>query len=113
MEKTLRPFVSYRMAAADTSTAAADFAYEILTRDGHRSWLEMLAHNATMTTEHWFGTFTGANQGHTWSHPWSAAPARIIPQFLMGVRPIERCASASAFSKFLFKIVTLPRQTDR
>jgi hypothetical protein len=46
------------MAAADTSTAAADFAYEILTRDGHRSWLQMLAHNATMTTEHWFGTMT-------------------------------------------------------
>ncbi len=101
--------MSHRMAAADTSTAAADFAYEILTRDGHRSWLEMLAHNATMTTEHWFGTFTGANQGHTWSHPWSAAPARIIPQFLMGVRPIERCASATAVSKFCFKVVVLPR----
>jgi alpha-L-rhamnosidase len=43
-----------------------------------------------MTTEHWFGTFTGENNGHTWSHPWSASPARIIPQFLMGVRPLER-----------------------
>ena len=32
----------------------------------------------------------GVNRGHTWSHPWSAAPARIIPQFLMGVRPVER-----------------------
>ena len=80
----------YVMATADPTTAAADFAFEILTRAGHRSWLEMLRHNATMTTEHWFGTFTGTNAGHTWSHPWSAAPARIIPQFLMGVRPLER-----------------------
>lgn len=80
----------YIMATADTSTSAADLAFEVLTRSGHRSWLEMLQHNATMTTEHWFGTFTGENQGHTWSHPWSASPARIIPQFLMGVRPLER-----------------------
>jgi len=80
----------YTMATADMSTSAADLAFEVLTRSGHRSWLEMLQHNATMTTEHWFGTFTGENQGHTWSHPWSAAPARIIPQFLMGVRPLER-----------------------
>lgn len=80
----------YRMAAADTTSAAADFAYDILSRDGHRSWREMLAANATMTTEHWYGTFTGTNGGHTWSHPWSAAPARLIPQWLLGVRPLER-----------------------
>lgn len=79
----------YTMAAADRTTAAADFAFEVLTRGGHRSWVEMLRHNATMTTEHWYGTYTGTNGGHTWSHPWSAAPARIIPQFLMGIRPLE------------------------
>ena len=32
----------------------------------------------------WYGTSIGK---HTWSHPWSASPARIIPQFLLGVRP--------------------------
>ena len=79
----------YRMAAADATSSAADFAFEVLTRDGHRSWMEMIAANATMTTEHWYGTF-GKGGTHTWSHPWSAAPARIIPQWLMGVRPLER-----------------------
>ena len=79
----------YRMAAADATSGAADFAFEVLTRGGHRSWMEMIAANATMTTEHWYGTF-GAHGTHTWSHPWSASPARIIPQWLMGVRPLER-----------------------
>ena len=83
----------YRMAAADPTSGSADFAYEVLVRDGHRSWREMLAANATMTTEHWYGTNTHGPkpyQGHSWSHPWSASPARIIPQWLFGVRPLER-----------------------
>ena len=79
----------YRMATADKTSGAADLAFEMLTRDGHRSWREMIKANATMTTEHWYGTF-GERGTHTWSHPWSAAPARIIPQWLMGVRPLER-----------------------
>ena len=69
----------YRAATAETTgTAASDLAYDILTSAGHRSWLEMIQHNATMAIEHWFGTSLGA---HTWSHPWSASPARIIPQY--------------------------------
>jgi hypothetical protein len=67
------------------SSAAADFAFDIMTRGGHRSWREMIAANATMSIEHWYGT---SIDGHTWSHPWSASPARIIPQFLSGIRPI-------------------------
>ena len=77
----------YRMATAETNSSdAADLAFDIMTRDGHRSWLEMIAHNATMAIEHWYGT---SIDRHTWSHPWSASPARIIPQWLMGVRPLE------------------------
>jgi hypothetical protein len=69
----------YRAATAETtSTAAADLAYDILTSAGHRSWLEMIQQNATMAIEHWFGT---NKLDHTWSHPWSASPARIIPQY--------------------------------
>eukprot|EP01045_Picozoa_sp_COSAG04_P022560 COSAG04_NODE_2567_length_3916_cov_3.837831_3_plen_550_part_00 len=76
----------YRAATADLTSEAADFAYEILTRSGHRSWLEMIEHGATMAIEHWYGT---SIEKHTWSHPWSASPARIIPQWLLGVRPLD------------------------
>ena len=34
---------------------AADLAFDLMARDGHRSWREMLKQNATMTIEHWFG----------------------------------------------------------
>lgn len=78
----------YRMAAArKDGVDAADYAFELLTREGHRSWMEMLANNATMTIEHWWGVAGG--DGHTWSHPWSAAPARAVVTGLMGVRPLE------------------------
>jgi alpha-L-rhamnosidase len=65
---------------------AADLAFELMARDGHRSWREMLAQNATMTIEHWFGVNL---LKHTWSHPWSAAPATMIVRRLFGVRPLE------------------------
>jgi hypothetical protein len=53
------------MASAETrgSSKAADFAFELLTRNGHRSWMEMIAHNATMAIEHWYGTEL---HSHSW-----------------------------------------------
>ena len=57
-----------------------------MARDGHRSWREMLAQNATMTIEHWFGV---SIDKHTWAHPWSAGPAALIVRRVFGVRPIE------------------------
>eukprot|EP00663_Eupelagonemidae_sp_cell21sb_P001815 gene1815-6748_t len=55
------------MAAAEPrSSVAADHAFDLITRSGHRSWMEMIAHNATMTIEHWYGTNI---DDHTWSHP--------------------------------------------
>jgi alpha-L-rhamnosidase len=72
---------------------AADLAFELMTRDGHRSWREMLAQNATMTIEHWFGVNL---EKHTWAHPWSAGPAAMIVRRLFGVRPLEMGYSAVA-----------------
>eukprot|EP01052_Picozoa_sp_SAG31_P028842 SAG31_NODE_2819_length_5041_cov_10.089235_3_plen_421_part_00 len=64
---------------------AADLAFDIMARHGHRSWQEMLAQNATMTIEHWFGVNL---LKHTWSHPWSSAPATIIVRRVFGVRSL-------------------------
>ena len=46
----------------------------------------MLAQNATMTIEHWFGV---SIDKHTWAHPWSAGPAATIVRRLFGVRPLK------------------------
>jgi alpha-L-rhamnosidase len=69
-----------------SNNTAADLAYELMARDGHRSWREMLSQKATMTIEHWYGVNL---LKHTWAHPWSAAPAAIIVRRLFGVRPLE------------------------
>jgi alpha-L-rhamnosidase len=67
------------------SNEAADFAFELMARDGHRSWREMLSANATMTLEHWYGVNF---QKHTWAHPWAAGPATHIVRRIFGVRPL-------------------------
>ena len=92
------------------SNEAADFAFELMARDGHRSWREMIAVNATMTLEHWYGVnfkkhtvshmadccvcphFIGSRPDIVraqWSHPWAAAPAAVIVRRLFGVRPLD------------------------
>jgi hypothetical protein len=80
----------YAMGAENSSLAfsdAANYAFDILTRSGHRSWLEMVAHNASMAIEHWYGVSFDA---HSWSHPWSAAaPVRAVVSGIMGISSIE------------------------
>ena len=72
--------------------AAVEYCHATLTNTGLNSWLSMIAQNATMTMESWIQAPTmgdGGKGGGTFSHPWTAAPARIIPRFTMGVRPSE------------------------
>ena len=69
--------------------AAADYAHDTLTNEGNNSWLGMIRQNATMTMESWTQAPYEDEGGGTFSHPWTAAPAWVIPRFLMGVRPIE------------------------
>jgi len=68
---------------------AANFAFAVLVANGTNSWLNMLQQNATMTMEAW-SEAQGINEGGgTYSHPWTAAPATIVPRWLSGVRPLE------------------------
>lgn len=74
---------------------AAQFAMEVLTNTGMNSWLGGMIGimGATMTTESWIipGTVRPyPNEGGaTMSHPWTAAPAVLVPRWLMGVRPLS------------------------
>jgi len=67
---------------------AAALAWETLVHNGTNSWLGGMVGrmNATMTTESWVIPDEG---GGTMSHPWTDAPAYIVPRYLMGVRPLE------------------------
>lgn len=64
----------------------ADHAIALMTGDGKRGWLNMLRQGATITWEAWDNAF---KPNQDWNHAWGAAPANIIPRYVLGVRPLE------------------------
>ncbi|MFT4143958.1 MAG: family 78 glycoside hydrolase catalytic domain [Mobilitalea sp.] len=67
-------------------------ALKFMTDD--ENWMSMITAGSTITTEF----FPGKNNGGDWNHAWGAAPANLIPRYLMGVQPIE-----PAFAKMQIK----------
>jgi len=64
----------------------SDYAYGLLTSADETSWLHMVNDvGATMTTEAWDAKL---KPNQDWNHAWGAAPANIIPRFIMGIEPI-------------------------
>ncbi len=73
-----------------------DYALSLLTSTLERSWAHMIYDvGTTITLEAWDNEF---KPNQDWNHAWGAAPANIIPGFLMGVQPIE-----PGFSKIQIK----------
>lgn len=69
-------------------------AVELMTRDDASSWLYMIAHGATVTTE----SFLADDKPNmSWAHPWGSSPAHIIVRHLFGLRP-----TAPGWSDYLF-----------
>jgi len=64
----------------------ADHAIGLMTSTEERSWHNMLRQGATITWEAWDDRF---KPNQDWNHPWGAAPANLIPRFVLGVRPLE------------------------
>jgi hypothetical protein len=61
-------------------------ALRLLTSTGKRGWAHMLYDvGSTITLEAWDPAF---KPNLDWNHAWGAAPANIIPRWLMGVRPL-------------------------
>lgn len=65
---------------------AADDAISLMTSHGERSWHNMLRQGATITWEAWDNRF---KPNQDWNHAWGAAPANIIPRYVLGVHPLE------------------------
>ena len=63
-----------------------DYALSLLTKEDERGWYNMVRHNATITYEAWDDKF---KPNQDWNHAWGAAPANIIPRYLVGIRPLE------------------------
>lgn len=61
-------------------------ALGLLTARHDRGWHHMIEAGSTMTWEAWDHRY---KNNLDWNHAWGAAPANIIPRFLMGIRPLE------------------------
>jgi len=60
-------------------------ALRLITAPGDRSWKHMLDSGTTITWEAW-GQCYKTNQD--WNHAWGAAPANLLPRFVLGVQPL-------------------------
>jgi len=62
-----------------------DAALALLTATGDRGWLGMLDAGSTITLEGWSQKY---KPNLDWNHAWGAAPANIVPRFVLGVQPL-------------------------
>lgn len=62
------------------------YGLSLLTSRAKRSWYNMLASGSTLTMESWDQSL---KTNLDLNHAWGAAPANIIPRYLVGIRPIE------------------------
>ena len=63
-----------------------ELALSLMLNKTQRGWMNMLdKYDATLTHEAWDVDF---KDNEDWTHPWGAAPANIIPRFILGINPI-------------------------
>jgi hypothetical protein len=62
----------------------ADYALELLTSKGERSWYNMIRVGSTITLEAWDMKY---KPNSDWNHAWGAVPANAIPRMLWGIQP--------------------------
>jgi hypothetical protein len=64
---------------------AADSALALIAAPTDRSWAHMLESGTTITWEAWDQKY---KPNQDWNHAWGAAPANLIPRFVLGVQPL-------------------------
>jgi alpha-L-rhamnosidase len=64
---------------------AANHALSLMTAAGDRSWRHMVESGTTITWEAWDQRY---KPNQDWNHAWGAAPANILPRFVMGVQTL-------------------------
>ena len=61
-------------------------AMKLILADGDRSWRHMVESGTTITWEAWDQKY---KPNQDWNHAWGAAPANLLPRFVLGAEPIE------------------------
>lgn len=61
-------------------------ALDLITAATDRSWRHMVESGTTITWEAWDLKY---KPNQDWNHAWGAAPANLLPRFVLGVEPVE------------------------
>ena len=64
----------------------ADYALQLMTSTGDRSWWNMKRAGSTLTMEAWDMKY---KPNADWNHAWGSAPANIITRHLWGITPTQ------------------------
>lgn len=60
-------------------------AIDLITAPNDRSWKHMVESGTTITWEAWDQKY---KPNQDWNHAWGAAPANLLPRFLLGAQPL-------------------------
>jgi len=61
-------------------------ALDLMLGEGDRSWKHMVESGTTITWEAWDQKY---KPNQDWNHAWGAAPANLLPRFVLGVQTLE------------------------
>lgn len=64
----------------------ADQALALMSAPGDRSWRHMVESGTTITWEAWDQKY---KPNQDWNHSWGAAPANLLPRFVLGAQALE------------------------
>ena len=64
---------------------AGSQALALMTADNDRSWKHMVESGTTITWEAWDQKY---KPNQDWNHAWGAAPANLLPRFVLGAQPL-------------------------
>ena len=67
------------------ANGAATRALELISAPTDRSWRHMVESGATITWEAWDMKY---KPNQDWNHAWGAAPANLLPRFVLGAEPL-------------------------
>lgn len=78
-------YASQYLLEALFENGAGEAAVELIIAPGERSWRHMLDSDATITWESWNEK---VKPNLDWNHAWGAAPANLLPRYVLGVQPL-------------------------
>lgn len=79
------PYAAQYLLQALFENGADEAAIALIDAPGDRSWRHMVDSGATITWEAWDQRY---KPNQDWNHAWGAAPANLLPRFVLGAQPL-------------------------